>query len=605
MRVVLIASLLASVLTPCPAEPAADKPARPLESDELKQEPRQTRRLFESALRLEREGQTAAAITAFGELLQQFPNHQNGLRHRAQLLLQSGQLDGASHDLSALLLAHPDDGAAWSSYGDCLRALRQDKDAASAYQKATENGLNNAAANRKRGDALAAAGENESALESYSSAIKLRLDNPESYFVRGMLLIKLKRERDAIEDFSRAIEFNPHYAEASFNRGRAWGELRQFNDAVRDLSVYLRMKPGDGPALAYRGAALDTLGRVEEALSDYGGALKADADNPRVLTARAELYSRLGRHADALADRDRAVALEPLNAFYHMARGGSHLALGNYEQALADRTRAVELAPTRAMVWYSRATTYFTLGQPGNAVNDAVEALRQDPGFEPARKLIDEIQASGRLKLSTVLPSSEPQPLAPQPRTPSTGPPTAGAPIAPPVLRPPVESTAPAVRSSQQIAGTAPVPAPHSTGPRPPLAPAPKPTMAAAVEPVKPAASPKAADRSPAPPQQSAQLLYKAGLNLVREDQTTEAAAKLAQAAALDPSDPLIWNALGYCRMRQKNYKAALQALNKAIALNPRYRNAYRNRSAVKQLLGDGSGAARDRIQARLLTKRP
>ena len=45
-----------------PAKPIAGQSSGQRDSDELKQEPKQTRRLLESALRLEKEGQTAAAI---------------------------------------------------------------------------------------------------------------------------------------------------------------------------------------------------------------------------------------------------------------------------------------------------------------------------------------------------------------------------------------------------------------------------------------------------------------------------------------------------------------------------------------------------------------
>jgi len=604
---------------PCPARLFAGQSSRGSENDELKQEPRQTRRLLESALRLEKEGQTAAAIAAYGELLQQAPNDQNGLRHRAQLLLQSGHVEAASHDLSALLLAHPEDGAAWSSYGDCMRALQREKDAAGAYLKAIENGLNNADTNRKRGDALAASGENEAALECYSYAIKLRLDKWETYLVRGTLLMKMKRERDAIDDFSRAIEFNPDYADAYFSRGRAWGELGQFANAVRDLTVFLGMKPGDGPALSYRGAALDTLGRVDEALADYEGALKADPSNSRVLMARGELYSRLGRYTDALADRDRAIALEPTNAYFYVARGATQLALGYAEKALADRTRAVELAPANALMWYSRANTYLALGQPDKALNDAAEALRRNPGFEVARRLIEEIQAAKRPVTAAVLPP--PASLRPklQPGTPSKPAIVSAATIPQPVLSQPIEKgsvaapgSAPAARFSQEPAVAAPasptrheiVAAPIATATPPLQVPqTSKPVLLPRAAPAQAATPPKAVDRAGTAPRPSAHQLYMAGRALIKQKEFTAATGKLAQAAALDPSDPKTWNALGYSRMQQNNYKQALADLNKAIVLDPRYQNAYENRSAVKHMLGDGSGSARDRIQAKLLAK--
>jgi tetratricopeptide (TPR) repeat protein len=623
MRVVLQAPLLAVALLLCPAKLFADQFSRGPESEVLKQEPKQTRRLLESALRLEKEGKTAAAIAAYGELLEKVPNHWYGLRHRGQLLVQAGQLEAASRDLSAVVLAHPEDGAAWASYGDSMRGLKRDRDAAGSYLKAIQNGFNNAAVNRRRGDMLASTGENDAALDSYSYAIKLRLDDPETYFARGMLLMKMKRERDAIDDFTRAIDFNPDYADAYFGRGRAWGELSQFANAVRDLDVFLRLKPGDAQALGYRGAAFDTLGRVEEALADYAGALKADPTNSRVFLARAELYSRLGRHAEALPDRDRAIALEPLNAYFWMARGGTQLALGNAEQAISDRTRAVELAPASALMWYSRATTYSALEQPEKALNDAIEALRHNSGFEVARQLIEEIEAArakgpDRLKLATVLSASAPESPKIQPGTPVKGLTTSSENIRRTAGTQPTEKTqqaaavsAPVVRSTQQPAVAAPAPSARheiATLPNPtPPSQAPdilKPELLPpATAPVQVAVPPKAVEHAGTAPKPSAHQLYMAGRALLERDEFAAASAKLTQAAALDPGNPQVWNALGYSRMRQKNYKAALEALDKAIALNPRYENAYENRSAVKRLLGDGSGSARDRIQAELLAK--
>ena len=633
MRRAFLVPLLAVTLAFVAATPMAGQSPRRNDSDALKQEPKQTRRLYEVALRLEKEGKTAAAIAAFGDLLQEAPAHLNGLRHRAQLLLETGKPEEASHDLSAALVSHPEDGETWEAYGDCLRALQRDTDAASAYRKAMENGLNTSAVNRKRGDALSASGEQEAALESYSVAIKLRLDDPESYLARGILLLKMKRERDAIDDFTRAIDFKPDYAFAYFRRGQAWGDLRQFDNAVRDLTVFLRLKPGDGQALAYRGAAYDTLGRVEEALVDYGDALKADPTNAHVLMARGELYTRLGRHVDALADRDRAIVLEPANAYLYMARGGTQLALGNGEKAIADRTRAVELAPSNAIMWYTRATTYAALGQNEKALNDAAQALRLKPDFEAAWKLIDGIEASTKLMSPASLPE-HPQPGAsarPQTAKKSTGAKSHTAPRSSPVIASPQKPTAVVTPTTgrREIVGSStsgqtqppqiakasdakPKTAPQSSGPKEipmPPSPALQPRIEQATRPAPetvhpaPVLSAKAAEPAASPSKPTSQQMYRDGRALLQNGKFAEASAKLEQAAALDPANPLVWNALGFSRMKQKRYQEALTALDKAIEIDPRYKNAYENRSAVKQWLGDGSGSARDRIKAQLIEK--
>jgi Flp pilus assembly protein TadD len=116
--------------------------------------------------------------------------------------------------------------------------------------------------------------------------------------------------------------------------------------------------------------------------------------------------------------------------------------------------------------------------------------------------------------------------------------------------------------------------------------------------------APGAVEHAGTAPKLSAHQLYTAGRALIKQGEFKAASVKLAQAAALDPSDPKVWNALAYSRMQQNDYKDALADLNKAIALDPRYQNAYENRSAAKHMLGDGAGSARDRIQAKLLAKR-
>jgi Flp pilus assembly protein TadD len=118
-----------------------------------------------------------------------------------------------------------------------------------------------------------------------------------------------------------------------------------------------------------------------------------------------------------------------------------------------------------------------------------------------------------------------------------------------------------------------------------------------------PITAPRVAERAATASGGSSQQLYKDGRALLQLDQFAAASAKFTQASTLDPGNPQVWNALGYCHLRQKNYKEALEAFDKAIALNPRYQNAFENRSAVKRLLGDDSGSARDRIEAQLLAK--
>jgi tetratricopeptide (TPR) repeat protein len=64
-------------------------------------------------------------------------------------------------------------------------------------------------------------------------------------------------------------------------------------------------------------------------------------------------------------------------------------------------------------------------------------------------------------------------------------------------------------------------------------------------------------------------------------------------------------NARGYVHLQQRNLKQALDDFNAAIRLNPKYANAYRNRSAVKRLLGDAAGSEADAAMEKQILASP
>jgi tetratricopeptide (TPR) repeat protein len=580
-------ALLAGTLSLC----AAPLQAQAFPRSETNTQPKETRQLYEKALRLEKEGKTAEAIGAYNDLLEADANHPNGLQHRARLLLQTGKAREASRDFAAALVVKPDDGDTWSSYGDCLNTLSDWRGAAAAYRNAIQRGLENTGLYKKLGDALAASGNNEGALQAYATAIKLRLDNPEPYFARGLLLMKMRRERDAIEDFGRVTEINPDFAEAWFRRGTAWGELGEFDKAARDLSVFLQLRPGNADGLAFRGAAQDTLGRTTEALADYTASLKARPDNPRVLLARGELLDRLGRPKEALADRDRAVELDPNNGYAWLARGGTQLALGFPDKAVADRTRAIELAPRDALMWYGRAAVYSSLGQNEKAAADLREALRLRVGFSEAKRLLQDVEKGLQKETATAAPPARDQTAARTALNSNSGAAAAAAPAAAPALD--ARPQTPAAGQQETRAAVA------SEG----KARAPAETVAEATK-----LPPGPGDAQAGPPEAalskaSAEQLHREARELMDEGQFAAAVPKLVLAAEADAGNALIWNALGYGQMRLRHHKEALAAFDRAIDLKPDYQNALLNRAVLKRLMGDREGAARDFERASELSK--
>jgi tetratricopeptide (TPR) repeat protein len=92
----------------------------------------------------------------------------------------------------------------------------------------------------------------------------------------------------------------------------------------------------------------------------------------------------------------------------------------------------------------------------------------------------------------------------------------------------------------------------------------------------------------------------------MEERRFAEAVVVLTDMLKARPKHAQALNARGFCRLfLREGLDAALADFNAAILLAPRYANAYRNRAALRRLLGDIRGADQDAEAARELSVLP
>jgi len=82
-----------------------------------------------------------------------------------------------------------------------------------------------------------------------------------------------------------------------------------------------------------------------------------------------------------------------------------------------------------------------------------------------------------------------------------------------------------------------------------------------------------------------------------------KAAADFDQAIRNSPKDAMLYFRRGLAQGGAGNWQAAVKSYSEAIRLNPQYAEAFRNRSAAYQQLGDSARAQADGAQWQQLQK--
>ena len=94
--------------------------------------------------------------------------------------------------------------------------------------------------------------------------------------------------------------------------------------------------------------------------------------------------------------------------------------------------------------------------------------------------------------------------------------------------------------------------------------------------------------------QTSPQEFNRQGIALGREGKFEEAVSLFTEAIALDPKYDEAYYNRGKARLNLKQFRAAIKDFDTAIKLRPKYADAYNNRGIAKKKIGDLTGAMSD-----------
>lgn len=128
------------------------------------------------------------------------------------------------------------------------------------------------------------------------------------------------------------------------------------------------------------GNGLRTLKMYEEALYCYQNALDKDQSNVSILLSQAEVLRQLKRYEDALDSCEKTTEIDSESANAWSIQGDTLIDLKRYQEALGSYKRALKLDP-KAHYWFNQGVAFSLLEKHEEALDSCQKTTEVDPGL--------------------------------------------------------------------------------------------------------------------------------------------------------------------------------------------------------------------------------
>ncbi|MDR0953462.1 MAG: tetratricopeptide repeat protein [Elusimicrobiota bacterium] len=112
----------------------------------------------------------------------------------------------------------------------------------------------------------------------------------------------------------------------------------------------------------------------QEALKNLDKAIKTSPQNSFAYLEKAALLMQAGKHKEALENYNKAISLDANNAGAYVNRAKASFMLGDFSGADKDLTRAIALNPQLAEAYYNRGVANLNMSKMQNAASDFARA---------------------------------------------------------------------------------------------------------------------------------------------------------------------------------------------------------------------------------------
>jgi len=198
----------------------------------------------------------------------------------------------------------------------------------------------------------------------------------------------------ALELYSKALKMNSNFAIAYLLRALCWQDKGEFEKALADYNRVIELEPEWLVAYLNRAHCKKRIGKVSEALNDLTELLQKHPTFLKAYVQRSNILREQGRYDEAIRDVGQIIRLAPGYAAAYINRGILWLRKQEFNKALRDFNRAIQLKPS-GIAYMNRALVWEARGDLKSALADLTKAIELAPDLAVA------YHNRGRLRMRT------------------------------------------------------------------------------------------------------------------------------------------------------------------------------------------------------------
>jgi tetratricopeptide (TPR) repeat protein len=204
------------------------------------------------------------------------------------------------------------------------------------------------------------------------------------FFQQGLDKFNRGDDRAALERFNQVLRLNPDCADAYSFRARIRSKKGDHVGAIQDYSEVLRVNPQDVEAYSSRGFVRAESGDRWGAMQDYNQALQLASSHIKTYLNRSLLRVELEDYQGAIEDCNAVLTINPNLPKAYLNRGLAHFELEDYQNAMTDYNQALQINSNLAEGYFDRGLNYVALNQYQDAIADFNQAITINPNYTQA-----------------------------------------------------------------------------------------------------------------------------------------------------------------------------------------------------------------------------